>query len=161
MSSVWCVCVLLFCTVNCPMGTPSMLAAGSAGEATRQELNACASWRLHPAVIMVTRMLALRVTQGSPVRSVHAPLPRLSRWLLPTSLLTHCPPSPRSMGFNDQEIVALNGAHTLGRCHSDRSGFLGPWTNGEGGGEVQTAGVCMPAGRAPTVLATAPAHAAP
>merc|ERR1712093_570928 len=27
------------------------------------------------------------------------------------------------MGFNDQEIVALSGAHNLGRCHSDRSGF--------------------------------------
>lgn len=25
------------------------------------------------------------------------------------------------MGFNDQEIVALSGAHNLGRCHSDRS----------------------------------------
>ncbi|KIZ05573.1 cytochrome c peroxidase [Monoraphidium neglectum] len=33
------------------------------------------------------------------------------------------------MGFNDREIVALSGAHTLGRCHADRSGFLGPWTN--------------------------------
>jgi catalase (peroxidase I) len=32
------------------------------------------------------------------------------------------------MGFNDQEIVALSGAHTLGRCHTDRSGFEGPWT---------------------------------
>jgi cytochrome c peroxidase len=32
------------------------------------------------------------------------------------------------MGFNDQEITALIGAHTLGRCHSDRSGFDGPWT---------------------------------
>ncbi|RDX47895.1 heme peroxidase [Lentinus brumalis] len=32
------------------------------------------------------------------------------------------------MGFNDQEIVALVGAHALGRCHSDRSGFEGPWT---------------------------------
>ncbi|KAL7269616.1 heme peroxidase [Rhizina undulata] len=32
------------------------------------------------------------------------------------------------MGFNDQEIVALAGAHALGRCHSDRSGFDGPWT---------------------------------
>lgn len=32
------------------------------------------------------------------------------------------------MGFNDQEIVALSGAHALGRCHRDRSGFSGPWT---------------------------------
>ncbi|KAG6820276.1 hypothetical protein H0H93_002888 [Arthromyces matolae] len=32
------------------------------------------------------------------------------------------------MGFNDQEIVALAGAHALGRCHTDRSGFTGPWT---------------------------------
>ncbi|KAI6021603.1 heme peroxidase [Pisolithus microcarpus] len=32
------------------------------------------------------------------------------------------------MGFNDQEIVALIGAHALGRCHSDRSGYEGPWT---------------------------------
>jgi cytochrome c peroxidase len=32
------------------------------------------------------------------------------------------------MGFNDQEIVALIGAHALGRCHADRSGFEGPWT---------------------------------
>jgi len=32
------------------------------------------------------------------------------------------------MGFNDQEIVALSGAHTLGRCHTNRSGFEGPWT---------------------------------
>ena len=30
--------------------------------------------------------------------------------------------------FNDQEIVALAGAHALGRCHTDRSGFDGPWT---------------------------------
>ncbi|KAL8294066.1 hypothetical protein RB600_000164 [Gaeumannomyces tritici] len=32
------------------------------------------------------------------------------------------------MGFNDQEIVALSGGHALGRCHTDRSGFDGPWT---------------------------------
>ncbi|RKO86804.1 heme peroxidase [Blyttiomyces helicus] len=32
------------------------------------------------------------------------------------------------MGFNDREIVALIGAHALGRCHTDRSGFDGPWT---------------------------------
>jgi catalase (peroxidase I) len=33
------------------------------------------------------------------------------------------------MGFNDQEIVALCGAHALGRCHTDRSGYSGPWTH--------------------------------
>lgn len=32
------------------------------------------------------------------------------------------------MGFNDREIVALSGAHALGRCHTTRSGFSGPWT---------------------------------
>jgi len=32
------------------------------------------------------------------------------------------------MGFNDQEIVALVGAHALGRCHPERSGYEGPWT---------------------------------
>lgn len=32
------------------------------------------------------------------------------------------------MGFNDKEIVALvGGGHALGRCHKDRSGYLGPW----------------------------------
>jgi hypothetical protein len=32
-------------------------------------------------------------------------------------------------GFDDREIVALSGAHTLGRCHLSRSGFDGPWTS--------------------------------
>ena len=31
------------------------------------------------------------------------------------------------MGFIDQEIVALLGAHALGRCHTDASGYWGPW----------------------------------
>lgn len=51
---------------------------------------------------------------------------------------SHCPPNGRlpdasqgaqhlrdvfyRMGFNDQEIVALSGAHTFGRCHMMRSG---------------------------------------
>jgi cytochrome c peroxidase len=35
------------------------------------------------------------------------------------------------MGFNDREIVALCGAHAMGRCHTDRSGYWGPWTNAE------------------------------
>lgn len=32
------------------------------------------------------------------------------------------------MGLQDKEIVALSGAHTVGKCHVDRSGFDGPWT---------------------------------
>jgi cytochrome c peroxidase len=32
------------------------------------------------------------------------------------------------MGFDDREIVALSGAHALGRCHANHSGFEGPWT---------------------------------
>uniref|UniRef100_A0A0A9W785 Cytochrome c peroxidase, mitochondrial n=1 Tax=Lygus hesperus TaxID=30085 RepID=A0A0A9W785_LYGHE len=32
------------------------------------------------------------------------------------------------MGFTPQETVALIGAHCMGKCHKDRSGFDGPWT---------------------------------
>lgn len=58
---------------------------------------------------------------------------------------TSCPPNGRlpdasqgekhirevfnRMGFEDREIVALMGAHTVGRCHTDRSGYDGPWTH--------------------------------
>ena len=31
-------------------------------------------------------------------------------------------------GFDHKDIVALSGAHTVGKCHPDRSGFDGPWT---------------------------------
>ncbi|GFG18554.1 cytochrome c peroxidase, mitochondrial [Aspergillus udagawae] len=31
------------------------------------------------------------------------------------------------MGFNDREIVALSGAHALGRARTDRTGYEGPW----------------------------------
>ena len=31
-------------------------------------------------------------------------------------------------GFDDRDIVALSGAHTLGECHLHYSGFHGPWT---------------------------------
>jgi cytochrome c peroxidase len=33
------------------------------------------------------------------------------------------------MGFNDREIVALSGAHNLGRCHSYKSGLEDKWVN--------------------------------
>lgn len=32
------------------------------------------------------------------------------------------------MGFTDREMVALVGAHSVGRCHTDRSGYDGAWT---------------------------------
>ena len=32
------------------------------------------------------------------------------------------------MGFNDRDIVALSGGHTVGRCHKVRSGYDGAWT---------------------------------
>ena len=35
------------------------------------------------------------------------------------------------LGFSDRESVALLGAHAVGRCHTDASGFWGPWTNAE------------------------------
>ncbi len=35
------------------------------------------------------------------------------------------------MGFDDKAIVALSGAHAVGRCHTDRSGYWGPWTYAE------------------------------
>lgn len=34
----------------------------------------------------------------------------------------------KRMGFDDAQIVALSGAHVLGRCHTNRSGYEGPWT---------------------------------
>jgi len=48
-----------------------------------------------------------------------------------TSTIEHIRAIFGRMGFTDQEIVALLGAHAMGRCHTDASGFWGPWTNAE------------------------------
>ena len=34
-------------------------------------------------------------------------------------------------GLSEKEMVALLGAHTVGRCHVEASGYWGPWTNAE------------------------------
>jgi len=46
----------------------------------------------------------------------------------PLKTATHLRDIFYRMGFDDREIVALSGAHGLGACHTDRSGFWGPWT---------------------------------
>jgi len=35
------------------------------------------------------------------------------------------------LGFTEREAIALIGAHAVGRCHTDASGFWGPWTRAE------------------------------
>ena len=47
------------------------------------------------------------------------------------SLLCFLLYSQHRLGFTDKEIVALSGAHALGRCHTDASGYWGPWTRAE------------------------------
>jgi len=49
----------------------------------------------------------------------------------PRNTIQHIRDIFNRMGFNDREIVALLGAHALGRCHTNRSGYWGPWTFGE------------------------------
>jgi cytochrome c peroxidase len=34
-------------------------------------------------------------------------------------------------GLSEKEMVALIGAHAVGRCHTEASGYWGPWTNAE------------------------------
>lgn len=46
----------------------------------------------------------------------------------PLATATHLRDIFYRMGFDDKEIVCLSGAHGLGACHTDRSGFWGPWT---------------------------------
>eukprot|EP00300_Choanocystis_sp_HF-7_P035011 c4819_g1_i1.p1 GENE.c4819_g1_i1~~c4819_g1_i1.p1 ORF type:complete len:336 (+),score=58.34 c4819_g1_i1:1-1008(+) len=57
--------------------------------------------------------------------------PKLPDGLLPNATLgaDHLRDIFHRMGLNDAEIVALSGAHTLGRCHRENSGFVNPWTN--------------------------------
>jgi cytochrome c peroxidase len=42
----------------------------------------------------------------------------------PTATNSHIRDIFGRMGFNDREIVALLGAHALGRCHTENSGLV-------------------------------------
>jgi cytochrome c peroxidase len=50
----------------------------------------------------------------------------------PSAANTFAPAAVRAvfarMGLSDGATVALMGAHTVGHCHNDRSGFFGAWT---------------------------------
>jgi len=48
-----------------------------------------------------------------------------------TNMVAHLRAIFGRMGFSDREIVALSGAHALGRCHTNASGYWGPWTRAE------------------------------
>ena len=49
----------------------------------------------------------------------------------PAANITHIRAIFNRLGMNDREMVALIGAHCLGRCHENASGYWGPWTNAE------------------------------
>ncbi|KAI9346171.1 heme peroxidase [Obelidium mucronatum] len=63
---------------------------------------------------------------GCPVMAMIPPNGRLPDAALDATHLRHI---FYRMGFNDRDIVALSGAHTLGMCHTDRSGYDGVWTH--------------------------------
>jgi len=49
----------------------------------------------------------------------------------PKDTISHIRAVFEKYGFGDEGLVALSGAHALGRCHEDASGYWGPWTNAE------------------------------
>lgn len=49
----------------------------------------------------------------------------------PKDTITHIRGVFEKYGFGDEGLVTLSGAHALGRCHEDASGYWGPWTNAE------------------------------
>ncbi|KAJ3277769.1 hypothetical protein HDU79_002172, partial [Rhizoclosmatium sp. JEL0117] len=67
-----------------------------------------------------------QVESGCPVMSRVPPNGRLPDAALDA---THLRAIFGRMGFTDRDIVALSGAHALGMCHTDRSGYDGVWTH--------------------------------
>ena len=49
----------------------------------------------------------------------------------PPKTIEHIKAVFNRMGFSDRQMVALSGAHALGRCHENASGYWGPWTFAE------------------------------
>jgi cytochrome c peroxidase len=49
----------------------------------------------------------------------------------PSKTIPHVREVFNRLGFDDREMVALSGAHALGRCHTNASGYWGPWTFAE------------------------------
>lgn len=49
----------------------------------------------------------------------------------PAKTIEHIKAIFNRMGFSDRQMVALSGAHALGRCHENASGYWGPWTFAE------------------------------
>lgn len=62
------------------------------------------------------------------------------------------------MGFNDREMVALSGAHTLGRCHADRSGFVGGPLTRPRARAMHAASYALAARRRPRAVSLSVAH---
>eukprot|EP01018_Ginkgo_biloba_P037281 Gb_00437 [translate_table: standard] len=78
-------------------------------------------------------VVAVEVTGGPsipfhPGRKDHFDSPEEGRLPEPTGGTDHLRAVFNRMGLDDQDIVALSGGHTLGRCHKERSGYEGPWT---------------------------------
>lgn len=86
-------------------------------------------WSL-AAVVAIEGMGGPRVGWRAGRRDARSTADSVPHGRLPDGLLgaSHLRTVFGRMGFDDHEIVALSGAHTVGRCHADRSGFVGPWT---------------------------------
>jgi catalase (peroxidase I) len=87
-------------------------------------------WSL-AGVVAVEGMGGPRVGWRAGRRDARSPTESVPHGRLPDGLLgaSHLRTVFGRMGFGDHEIVALSGAHTVGRCHADRSGFVGAWTD--------------------------------
>ncbi len=94
---------------------------------------------IHPKLLLMAASLTQIVAHLDQIQLMHLTLePFLTEWVS-FALARQWSMSAMSVffinvlffvitGFDDQEIVALSGAHALGRCHTTASGYDGPWT---------------------------------